>query len=94
VEIIKVKRLKAQEIIDEQNGKFFTATFRGKNDGIIHNLNGRTGVHKYIKKQLESHKENLPDLITAFNVKKMSYRRVFLDGILEIRAGGKIYCFE
>lgn len=91
--VVKVRRVKGREIIDSQNGKFFTVIFKSKEDGREIRINGRTNVKKFLKKAsgvVETHE----DLKTMFNVHKMQYRRVFLDGIQEIRAGGQIYTFE
>lgn len=91
---INVKREAANEIIRSQNGKFFTAYFVGKTDGNMHNVNGRTGVYKYARGNGINNAFGKPDLVNAFNVKKMAYRNINLDGIVEIRASKTIYKFS
>ncbi|MCK9369244.1 hypothetical protein M0R04_04835 [Candidatus Dojkabacteria bacterium] len=99
-EVVKVKRINANKIIDEQVGKFFTAIFASKVDGRECKINGRQLVKKYLKKVNTSAAvtsgvdTNHPDLKTTFNVKKLQYRKIHLDGIREIRASNKIYSFE
>ena len=91
VVFLNVTRQAAHLIIDQQQGKFFTALFIGK-DGKEHKINGRTGVYKYKRRvDGDNNCRNKSDLLTAFNVKKMSYRNVHLDGVFEIRAEGKRY---
>jgi len=86
------KQAQIRQIIAQQGGKFFTAYFQGVK-GDNHTLNGRTGVHRY-QNGGKNNAEGKPHLITAFNVKKMGYRNLHLDGVREIRAGGKVYRFE
>lgn len=86
------KRAEIRNIIAAQKGKFFTATFESKQDGTTRKINGRTGVRKYSKGGINVI-QNKEDLVSAFNVHKMGYRSVFLDGVTEIRAGGKVYKF-
>lgn len=90
-ENVNMKRQMAEKIINDQEGKFFTAKFIGK-DGITHSCNGRTGVFKYLKHPERTNKKH-EDLLNAFNVKIKDYRNIYLDGIIEIRAEGKIYTF-
>jgi hypothetical protein len=95
VEVVKVKRVNALQIIEDQKGKFFTAIFASKVDGRECRVNGRTGVTKYLRtRNTSAVVDTHPDLKTAFSVKKMAYRKVHLDGIKEIRAGKKVYSFE
>lgn len=37
-----------KELLSKTNGRFFTVTFK-KKDGSLRTINGRTGVHKYLK---------------------------------------------
>jgi hypothetical protein len=86
---IMITKDQVKGVIDAQRGKFFTAIFVGK-DRHGHDLNGRTGVHKYAKGG-PNHANRKPELLTAFNVKKMAYRNVNLPGVTEIRANQVIY---
>lgn len=89
---VNVKREYAKNIIESLKGRFFTATFIGKHDRVLHKVNGRTGVIKHLQSNRE--RTTTPDLLSAFNVHKMDYRTVNLDGIVEIRCDGKVYKFE
>lgn len=79
-------------IIKSQKGRFFTVTFIGKHDGAIHKLNGRCGVYKYSNGGYNP-ATGKPDLLSAFNVQKNAYRTIYLDGVVEIRAGKNVYHF-
>lgn len=82
----------AREIINAQNGKFFTAVFTSKVDGSEKIINGRGGVFKYSKGGVNNIK-NKKDLVSVFNVQKMEYRAINLEGIKEIRASNSVYKF-
>lgn len=85
------KREMVRKIINSQNGKFFTVKFWGVK-GDEHFFNGRTGVFKYSSGG-KNNAEGKDHLINAFNVHKMGYRNVNLDGVTEIRAGHSVYTF-
>jgi len=85
------KRQAVREIINSQNGKFFTAKFVGVT-GDTHVFNGRTGVFKYSKGGV-NYSTGKEHLLNAFNVQKMGYRNLNLDGITEIHAGHSVYNF-
>jgi len=87
------KRAEVRKIIAAQRGKFFTAIFNSKQDGTVRKVNGRTGVRKYSKGGINVI-QNKDDLISAYNVQKKGYRSVFIDGLVQLRAGGKVYNFE
>jgi hypothetical protein len=87
MEVINVKREYARGVINSLSGRFFTATFVGKHDRAVHKVNGRVCNKGPTN---SSH----PDLLVTFNVHKMDYRTINLDGIVEIRCDKKIYKFE
>lgn len=91
-EVVIITREQAKAIIEKQDGRFFSVTFKSKDDGSLHKINGRQNVTKYLKKN-QKNQDNHEDLKVTFNVKKMAYRYIFLDGVHEIRAGHKIYTF-
>ena len=88
---INEKRKMIRELIESQKGKFFAAKFIGVT-GDEHVFNGRVGVYKYSHggKNYASGKDYL---INAFNVQKMAYRNINLDGVTEIHAGREVYTF-
>lgn len=85
------KRQAVNHIINKQNGKFFTANVNTKTSNRNISINCRTGVHKFLRGNGVA--TGGPDIKTVFNVKKMEYRKVFIDGVQEIRANGVIYRF-
>jgi hypothetical protein len=88
---ITEKRAAIRKILSNQNGRFFTVKFVGV-DGKNHVVNGRTGVSKFSNggHNPSSGKDHL---VNAFNVQKMAYRNIFLDGVREIHADRKVYTF-
>ena len=72
-------------LIEQSNGKMVTVSFI-KKDGSLRVLNGRIGVHKYVKGSSNS-KEN-EQYITLYDVKNKGYRSVNRDTITGIRCEG------
>lgn len=71
-------------MIEQSNGKMVTVTFVKKN-GNVRVLNGRLGVKKYLKGNLNTKSS---DYITIYDVKNKGYRSINRDTILGLRAGG------
>ena len=69
-EVNMEKREQVRSIIESQKGKFFTVIFSSKQDGTVRLINGRTGVHKYVKGTGVNPAVGKSDLLSAFNVKK------------------------
>ena len=72
-------------LIEKSNGKMLTVTFI-KQDGTERILNGRIGVHKYIKGS--SLKKNSTQYITMYDVQNKGYRSVDRDAIVAVRCEG------
>lgn len=87
----KSNRNEIRAIINNQKGKFFSATFIGK-DGKEHTFNGRTGVKKYAHGGA-NHAAGKEDLVSVFNVQKMGYRNIFLDGVVKLVVDHTTYTF-
>jgi hypothetical protein len=83
----------ARQIINAQKGKFFTVVFNSKTDGSEKVINGRDGVFKYSNGGVNNI-ANKVDLVSVFNVKKMAYRAINLEGVKEIRASNMVVKFE
>lgn len=93
IEIVNVKREFAKGVIESLKGRFFSVIFEGKHDKAVHKINGRIGVVSHSRGSKPGN--NLgSDLMVAFNVHKMDYRTINLDGIMEIRCDKKIYKFS
>jgi hypothetical protein len=88
---VSEKRNTVRNIINNQGGRFFTVKFMGV-DGKEHSVNGRTGVAAYSNGG-RNNASNKDHLVTAFNVQKMAYRNIFLDGVTEIHAENTVYTF-
>lgn len=85
------KRTMIRELLNAQNGKIFTVNFVGKT-GATHTLNGRLGVCKYShggRNNAVGH----DDILTAFNMSKLAYRNVYLDGVTSLTVAGKKFSF-
>ena len=85
------KREAIMAILQEQHGKIFTAHFVGKT-GATHTVNGRLGVCKYSHGG-RNNADGKNDLINAFNMNKMAYRNIYLDGVTSLKVAGKEYVF-
>jgi hypothetical protein len=75
-------------MLDINDGKFVTVTFR-KKDGSIRTLTGRSGVKKYLK----GGKSTLdPDkFFILYSVQDKGYRAIAKDRIMAIKSHGSIY---
>ena len=71
--------------IEKSNGKMLTVTFV-KQDGSERTLNGRTGVHKYIKGSTLNKKSE--DYIVMYDVQNKGYRSVNRNSIIAVRMNG------
>ena len=85
------KRTMIRDLLQSQNGKIFTAHFVGKT-GASHTFNGRLGVCKYSHGG-RNNADGKNDLINAFNMNKMAYRNIYLDGVTSLKVAGKEYVF-
>lgn len=72
----------------QQNGKFFTVTFK-KQDGTIRVLNGRFGVHKFVKGGVSSLNDNNWNVYDTKN----GYRSIKPESIISVSAGRTHYSF-
>ena len=88
--IVNVTKADLNNIIKSQNGKIFTAYFRGVDNRSFHAVNGRTGVHKFSSGG-KNHAAGKNHLVTAFSMPKMNYRNINLPGVYKINANGVTY---
>jgi hypothetical protein len=88
---INEKREFVTNLLENQHGKFFTVEFVGVN-GDFHKINGRLHVAKFSHGG-KNPANGKPHLVTAFNVQKMQYRNINLDGVTKIHAGNQEYIF-
>ncbi|MAH47140.1 hypothetical protein CMI37_15035 [Candidatus Pacearchaeota archaeon] len=86
-----ISKEQAKDIIYNQRGKIFGATFI-KKDGSIRDMNCRTGVAKYLK---GGHKlYNYGNLICVFDLKNKGYRTINIDTLRSLRIKGDTFYVE
>lgn len=90
--ILKVCPEKQLELYKDQQGKIITVEFV-KKDGTVRHLNGRFGVHKYLKTDSGNNwtKDYNRHYLTIFDMKKMDYRVINLKTVLNVKARGHQY---
>ena len=69
----------------------FTVVFIKRTDGTKRVMNCRYGVEKYLKGGKKAFKDKDHDLKTVFDMQKMAYRSISLEGLLELHIEGVIY---
>ena len=79
----------AAQMIQDAGGKFFTVTFVKRTDNSIRTMNCRRGVKKGVKGI--GQKTKTTGLVTVYDVKNKSYRRINLSGIRSLRMRGTEY---
>lgn len=74
--------------------EIFTVKFVKRKDQSIREMNCRLGVTKYLNGGGPVYDAKVYDLLRVFDMQIMDYRSIPLDGILEIRFGGRILNFS
>ncbi|MBG23714.1 MAG: hypothetical protein CMF22_10360 [Idiomarinaceae bacterium] len=75
-----------RRIIEQADGRFFTATFV-KKDGSVRKMNCRTGVMKYVKGTGRP-THNIGNLVAVYDVKVKGYRFINLKTLSKIKIDG------
>lgn len=70
------------------NGKFFTVTFTKKN-GELRTINGRCGVHKYVKGVGLGYDPAKKDYVIVREVNQGQYRTINLRTVVRFKQGNK-----
>lgn len=81
------KREVAEVIRSLENGRFFTVTFVKRTTGEIRIMNCRQRVKKYLAGGPAAYNFADHGLVSVFDIGKMAYRSIPLDGIIEVRVG-------
>jgi hypothetical protein len=85
-----VSRREAVEVIrDLEDGRFFTVTFIKRTTGEVRIMNCRQRVKKYLAGGPAAYSFNEKGLVSVFDMGKMAYRSIPIDGIREIRVGSE-----
>ena len=77
-----------QEIKKLVGNQFFSATFVKRN-GEVRKMLCRLKVKSYLKGGQKRY--NYDNLLTVFDIKKMQYRTINLDKLINLKAKGKVY---
>jgi len=86
----KINRDEAKRVIATQGNQIFGVTFVKKN-GEVRKMNCRRQVKAFLKGGELKYDANAHNLITVFDLQKEDYRAINVEGLTELRAGGKIY---
>ena len=89
---IKISRDEIGGIIKSAAGRFETVTFE-KKDGTKRKMNGRLGVHRYLKggKSTQAGHKNL---MSFYDIQARGYRTINLDTVLEVTVNGNTYVVD
>lgn len=82
---------KAWELIQETNGKIFTAHFVKRTDNTVREMNCRTGVTKYVKGVGMAFNPKEHNLQVVFEMPKDQYRMINMDGLFHLTIAGQDY---
>jgi hypothetical protein len=80
----------AESIRDVAGDSIFAVKFRKRSDQSIREMNCRLGVKKHLTGGDRPYDDRSHGLLTVFDLKIREYRSIPLDGILEVRANGRI----
>jgi len=83
-------RVRAESVIKQTNGKFFTAVFEKKN-GDTRVMNARLGVEKYLQGGENKVVKPSNSYMTVFDVQAGGYRTLNLGTLQELHTQGKNY---
>ena len=87
---MKINTKRAIEIIKENKGKIFTASFIKKN-GEMRKINARLGVKKQIKGVGMAYNPELKGLLTVYDMQKKSYRMLNVNTLLTLNINSVKY---
>jgi hypothetical protein len=85
-----VHRTQVKGLIERLSGRFVGVDF-AKQDGSVRRLNGRLGVHSYLKGGVNTVESDSRPYLTVFDVKTMGYRTVNLETMCSLRADRHVY---
>lgn len=85
-----VHRTQVKGLIERLNGRFVGVDFV-KQDGSVRRLNGRLGVHSYLKGGVNTVETDARPYLTVFDVQTMGYRTVNLETMCSLRADRNVY---
>lgn len=80
-----------EDVICGTHGLIFRATFIKRSTGERRVLVGRLGVKKYVKGVGMNYKPADHDLISVFDMQKVEYRTIPIEGLLEVKFKGRLH---
>ena len=79
-----------ETLLRETNGRFFSVTFTKRTTGEPRKMLARLGVQKGLTGAGARYDAKAHGLLTVYEV-GVGWRSVPLDGVTQVRAGGKVY---
>ena len=83
-------RVNVKTLIARLQGRFVGVDFV-KQDGSVRKLNGRLGVHTYLRGGINTVESDSRPYLTVFDLKKMEYRAVNLATLCSLRSDRHVY---
>jgi len=87
---LNVHRVQLIKLLKRFEGRFIGVTYV-KQDGTTRKLNGRLGVHSYLKGGINTVQADSRPYITVFDVKALEYRTVNLASLRSLRGDRLVY---
>lgn len=82
-------RDEAVQFIQDSSGKIFSIRFTKRTDGTTRLMNCRTGVVSHLKGGSPAYNAKEKGLMTVFDMSKMGFRSIPIEGITEIKVRGE-----
>lgn len=86
--------MKRSEVVSEvygHHGEFFAVTFVKRTTGEMRTMQCRQGVKKHLAGGPAAYNPHEHNLLFVFDMTKMAYKSIPVEGILQIAIGGKSY---
>lgn len=79
-----------RKLIEESKGRF-SIKFVKRSDGTVREMVAQYGVKKHLKGGPPAYDPKGYMLVTVYDVVKKGYRSIPLEGIIELKTGGRVY---
>jgi hypothetical protein len=80
-----------KKLVEQTKGRIFSVEFIKRTDNTFRKMLCRTGVRKYIRGGGRNYSPEKKNLLSVFDMKKIGYRMIPVENILEIRVNGQTY---
>jgi len=88
---LKLKRSEVLRLLLMAGGTIFGVVFIKRSTGELREMNCRMNVKKYLKGGPPAYNPSEHNLLWVFDVQKMGYRSIALEGVQNIRLRGQEY---